>query len=150
MIVVSLSVITVISSGVLGSPQSSGEQETIVAGILQADLIEWLIRASMFLLGFSAGTFVIPIQVYIQESPPLEQKGRVLGALNLLSWIAIVASAIFILVANKVTDAFAAEDAPYEMRFLVFAALTLVMLPGAMLFRLQEVSERPMDRLPDN
>lgn len=149
MIVVSLCVITVISSGLLGSPRCSSEQETIVAGILQADLIEWLIRASMFLLGFSAGTFVIPIQVYIQESPPLEQKGRVLGALNLLSWIAIVASAIFILVANKITDAFAAADAPYAMRFLVFAALALVMLPGAMLFRLQEVSDRPIDRLPD-
>jgi hypothetical protein len=70
----------------------------------------------------------------------------VLGALNLLSWIGIVASAVFIGVANKVTDAFATDDAPYAMRFLVFAALALVMLPAAMLFRLKEASDTTDDQ----
>jgi acyl-[acyl-carrier-protein]-phospholipid O-acyltransferase/long-chain-fatty-acid--[acyl-carrier-protein] ligase len=145
MIVVSLAIITFISSGLFGYPQPFGEQESILAGILHADPIEWMMRASMFLLGFSAGVFVIPIQVYIQQAPPPEQKGRVLGAMNLLSWIGIVASAVFIGVANKVTDAFATDDAPYAMRFLVFAALAIVMLPAAILFRLKEASDKLED-----
>ncbi len=139
-IVLALAGLTVLCSGVLGSPVPSGEQETIGAAILYADLIEWLLRAGFFYLGFSAGVFVIPIQVYIQEAPPPEQKGRVIGALNLTSWIGIVASALFFAVANTIADAFAPTDAPYSMRYLVFAALALVMLPGALLFRLDNLS----------
>lgn len=149
MLVISLGIITLISSGLLGYPLPGDEQGSILAGILQADPLEWMMRGSMFLLGFSAGVFVIPIQVYIQQAPPAEHKGRVLGALNLLSWIGIVASAVFIGVANKVTDALATEDAPYSMRFLVFAALAIVMLPAAMLFRLKEVSDPSLDQQTD-
>lgn len=141
LIVVSLALITALASGRFGSPVPSSEQESIAAAILQADSIEWMLRGGMFFLGFSAGLFVIPIQVYIQEAPPTEQKGRVIGALNLLSWIAIVASAVFVGVASKVADAFATADAPYSRRYLIFAALALVMLPGAILFRLREVDE---------
>ena len=141
MIVMALAIITVLSSGVFGYPVPSGTQESIPAGILQADLIEWLLRAGMFFLGFSAGVFVIPIQAYIQQAPPPEQKGRVIGALNLLSWIGIVISAVFVGVSNSVADALATEENPYGLRFLVFAALALVMLPGAMLFRLDKMND---------
>jgi len=141
MIVLALVIITVLSSGMLGLPRPSGAQESIVAGVLQADPIEWLLRISMFFLGVSAGVFVIPIQVYIQEAPPPQQKGRVIGALNLLSWIGIVASAVFIGLLNVVTDALATDESPYGPRFIVFAALALVMLPGAILFRLGDPSE---------
>ena len=141
MIVVALGIITVLSSGLLGLPRPSGAQESVVEGILQADRIEWLLRISMLFLGFSAGVFVIPIQVYIQEAPPPQQKGRVIGALNLLSWIGIVASAVFIGLSNAVTDALATDESPYGLRFVVFAALALVMLPGAILFRLGDPAE---------
>ncbi|MEO2033089.1 MAG: MFS transporter [Planctomycetaceae bacterium] len=143
MIVVALALITVLSSGVFGSPVPSNAQETILTGILKADSIEWFLRAGMFFLGFSAGVFVIPIQVYIQQAPPLEQKGRVIGALNLLSWIGIVLSAVFVGVSNSVADALATAENPYGLRFLVFAALALVMLPGAMLFRLDKMADSP-------
>lgn len=141
LIVAALALITILASGVAGTPAPSTAQETIPAAILQADMIEWLLRGSMFFLGFSAGVFVIPIQVYIQEAPPPEQKGRVIGALNLLSWIAIVASAAFVGIASKVTDSWATPDAPYAQRYLVFAALAVVMLPGALLFRLREFDD---------
>lgn len=109
MMVLALLLITLLSSGALGSPRSSSDQESVVVGILQADLFEWLLRSGMFFLGFSAGIFVIPLQVYIQKTPPPEQKGRVIGAPNLLSWMGISASAVFVGLSNKVTDELAGD-----------------------------------------
>ncbi len=136
MIVLALSLITVLSSGLLGRPLPSAQQETILAGILHADVMEWLLRGSMFFLGFSAGIFVIPIQVYIQEAPPPEQKGRVIGALNLLSWIGILLSAGFVGLAARITDVLSGPDSPYGLRYLVFGMLAVMMLPAALFFRL--------------
>lgn len=141
LIVLALLMLTLFSSGVVGRPLPSGANDSIWAGVIQADQMEWLMRFGMFFLGFAAGLFVIPIQVYIQEAPPPEQKGRVLGALNLLSWIAILASAGFIAVANMVADALSSEAAPNEYRYMVFVALAVVMLPGALFFRLRPLSE---------
>ena len=84
----------------------------------------------MFFLGFSAGIFVIPLQVYIQKTSPPEQKGRVIGALNLLSWMGVSTSAVFVGLSNRVTDELAGDESSCRLRFLVFAALALVMLPG--------------------
>jgi acyl-[acyl-carrier-protein]-phospholipid O-acyltransferase/long-chain-fatty-acid--[acyl-carrier-protein] ligase len=40
-------------------------------------------------VGFFAGFFSVPLQVYLQMSAPADQKGRIIGALNLLNWIGI-------------------------------------------------------------
>ncbi|MFN9969149.1 MAG: hypothetical protein ACK58T_04550, partial [Phycisphaerae bacterium] len=53
-------------------------------------------RLLMIALGASAGIFVVPIQVRIQQSPPIEQKGRVIGVMNLFNWIGILLSAAFL------------------------------------------------------
>ncbi|MCH2200789.1 MAG: MFS transporter [Fuerstiella sp.] len=146
MIVLALIVMTVLSSGLAGSPRPSDAQEAIMAAILQADRIEWLLRGGLFFLGFSAGVFVIPIQVYIQAAPPANQKGRVIGALNLLSWTGIVVSAVFIKISNAVADTFAGAESAYGLRYLVFAALAVVMLPGAIFFRLDSRSHSRSDQ----
>ena len=90
LIVASLITLTLLSSGMFGQPQPSDAQESIWGGFIQADLMEWMMRGGMFFLGFSSGLFVIPIQTFIQQAPPAEQKGRVIGAMNLLSWMGIV------------------------------------------------------------
>lgn len=143
LIVLALAIITILSSGLLPYPTPSSASETIGQAILQADTMEWLLRSGMFFLGFSAGIFVVPIQVYVQEAPPPEQKGRVIAALNLVSWVGILASAIFFAVSNTIADAFSTTEEPYGLRFVVFAALAVVMLPGAMLFRLKEWTGSP-------
>ena len=56
---------------------------------------EWAARATMTGLGFSAGFFIVPLQVFLQARPPKDQKGRMIGAMNLVNWIAIVLSAVF-------------------------------------------------------
>jgi len=136
--VLSLALIGILSSGIIGRPIPSGDGESLLTSLLRADPMQWLMRFSMFFLGFSAGAFVVPIQVYIQETPSTEQKGRVLGALNLLSWIGIVVSAGFFGLANKVADSFGSESQPYEYRYIVFGALALAMLPVALLYRLRD------------
>jgi acyl-[acyl-carrier-protein]-phospholipid O-acyltransferase/long-chain-fatty-acid--[acyl-carrier-protein] ligase len=46
-------------------------------------------------LGVSAGFFAVPLQVFLQARPPKEQKGRMIGAMNLVNWIGILLAAGF-------------------------------------------------------
>ena len=48
---------------------------------------------ALFVTGFSAGLFALPLQVFIQIRPPDKLKGRILGAMNFLTWIGILLSA---------------------------------------------------------
>lgn len=41
-------------------------------------------------LGFFTGLFTVPLQVFLQSRPPADQKGRVIGAMNLMNWIGIL------------------------------------------------------------
>ncbi|CAN5910330.1 hypothetical protein BH11VER1_BH11VER1_10110 [soil metagenome] len=47
---------------------------------------------SLLALGFSAGLFIVPIAAVLQHRPPPESKGAVQGAVNLLSFIGILAA----------------------------------------------------------
>ena len=145
MIVISLVLIAVLSSGVSGRPaQSAGQVHGVLDSLVVADAMEWLLRFSMFSLGASAGIFVVPVQVYIQEAPPDDQKGRLIGAMNVITWVGILLSAVFILAMNAVTAALSAalSAAPgsHEYHFLVFAVLAVVMAPVAIFYRLPLVS----------
>jgi len=163
MIVVSLLLIATLSSGVFGLPESrvledaapgdvaamdaklavsdtlapkfGKPQEGILASLAVAGTIEWLLRLSLLGLGLSAGAFVVPVQVYIQEAPPAEQKGRLIGAMNVITWVGILISAAFIFVMNRVTAALSATG-DFEYYFLVFVVLAIVMAPVARWYRL--------------
>jgi acyl-[acyl-carrier-protein]-phospholipid O-acyltransferase/long-chain-fatty-acid--[acyl-carrier-protein] ligase len=138
----SLALIALLSSGFAGmpvpdDPNSAGTWQAL----FQADKVEWMMRASMMLLGISAGIFVVPIQVYIQEAPPPELKGRMIGAQNLLTWIGILLSAGFLAAINKLIAVMSADGVGHHNRFLIFAALAIVMLPIACFFKLETVSQ---------
>lgn len=54
-----------------------------------------LMCLSLASVGFSAGVFAVPPQVFIQARPPASRKGRVIGAMNLFTWIGILLAAVW-------------------------------------------------------
>ena len=146
LIVVALILICLVGSGAFGMPkQSRGVTEPLLDSLIQADGIEWLLRGSMFFLGFAAGTFVIPIQVFIQESPPSEIKGRMIGSMNLMSWTAILLSAGFLFLMHVVIDTLSPADRADEFQFVTFGVLAVFMLPVALLYQLPKVEIEAAD-----
>jgi acyl-[acyl-carrier-protein]-phospholipid O-acyltransferase/long-chain-fatty-acid--[acyl-carrier-protein] ligase len=85
----------------------------------------------MILLGLSAGIFVVPIQVYIQQFPPAEQKGRVLGVQNLFNWIGILLAAAFVGIMNAVLGATFGATGGLQKQHVTFYVLAIVMVPVA-------------------
>ncbi len=85
-------------------------------------------------LGFFGGFFIVPISAMLQHRPALEQKGGILAAANLISWIGIfLVSGVFYLLTSvlKLT-------APEIFLLIAIATLgatiyLLVLLPDALL-----------------
>lgn len=137
---ISLSLVAFLGSGQLGVPASSGvEDEGILTGIVHADLLEWSLRFSMTLLGFAAGMFVVPVQVYLQQSPPAELKGRLLGVQNLVTWIGILLSAAYFAICGVMLNRFGGQNGDSRYQWIVFASLAALMLPICVFYRLPNV-----------
>ncbi|QDU62277.1 Lysophospholipid transporter LplT [Planctomycetes bacterium Pan216] len=100
----------------------------------QAALVDkWGAGLALVGLGFFAGIFAVPLQVYIQEKPPANQKGRVIGAMNLINWIGIIFSGVFYLAICSVLEVagLANDRAPG----VVFAIASVFMLGVSLLGR---------------
>lgn len=84
----------------------------------------------LMLLGASAAFFAIPIQVFLQDRPPHQLKGRMIAVMNQANFFAIVISgAVYMLLDRVIT----AADWP---RSYLFAAMALLFLPVAILYKL--------------
>ena len=137
---VALLLIAFLGSGQLGVPASSGVQgESILTGVAHADLLEWSLRFSMTLLGFAAGMFVVPVQVYLQQAPPAELKGRLLGVQNLVTWIGILLSAAYFAICGIALNRIGGPDGESRYQWIVFMSLAALMLPICVLYRLPKV-----------
>jgi acyl-[acyl-carrier-protein]-phospholipid O-acyltransferase/long-chain-fatty-acid--[acyl-carrier-protein] ligase len=95
---------------------------------------ESLARVLMIGVGLSAGLFIVPLQVFMQSRPPHDQKGRMIGAMNLINWIGIVLSAAFYWAAVAFQEAVHRTGTRIEISW-IFAALALLFLPVAVGFR---------------
>ncbi len=85
---------------------------------------------ALIAVGLFAGFFSVPLQVFLQASAPSDQKGRIIGAFNLLNWIGIAGSAaVYALGRVLLIDWL---ELPHASLF-GFAAL--LMLPVALLYR---------------
>ena len=81
-------------------------------------------------VGLFAGLFSVPLQVFLQATAPTDQKGRIIGAFNLLNWIGIAGSAVvYSLSRFLLIDCL---ELPYASLF-GFAAL--LMLPVALFYQ---------------
>ncbi len=123
--------------GQLTEPLSSpANGEIKVVESLQSLLIpdrtsEWTIRLLLTGLGFFAGLFIVPLQVFMQARPPEEQKGRMIGAMNLTNWIAILISAGFFGLCNLL---FGEKGLTAWPICWTFGCLAVILLPIATLY----------------
>jgi acyl-[acyl-carrier-protein]-phospholipid O-acyltransferase/long-chain-fatty-acid--[acyl-carrier-protein] ligase len=99
-------------------------------------------RVVLILAGFFAGLFALPVQVFLQSRPPQEIKGRVIGAMNLLNWIAIVLAAGFFYLADRLLENL---ELP---KFAIFALTGLLLLPIAIFYRSDKVSLATSAKMP--
>jgi MFS family permease len=103
--------------------------ESFLQTFVPSNAAEWTLRSILTLLGFFAGLFAVPLQVFLQVYPPDEQKGRVIGAMNLINWIGIVFSAFFYTAADRFCSAL-------EIRFSwMFCLLAVGMAAVALFYR---------------
>jgi acyl-[acyl-carrier-protein]-phospholipid O-acyltransferase/long-chain-fatty-acid--[acyl-carrier-protein] ligase len=90
-------------------------------------------RLLMVGVGLSAGLFIVPLQVFMQTRPPHDQKGRMIGAMNLINWIGIVGSAAFYALGVGVLEGLSRAGTPVDVSW-IFAALAALLLPVALFF----------------
>ncbi|MEX0700609.1 MAG: MFS transporter [Planctomycetales bacterium] len=137
-IVISLGAVAAL--GLLPFPEGIGDRESSAYVPPAVGVVEWLARLDLTLAGFFAGLFVVPLQVFMQARPPEDQKGRMIGAMNLVNWIGILGSAAFFaactgLFGEQAALARAGIDAPISW---TFALLALALLPVALLYHPRE------------
>ena len=85
---------------------------------------------ALIAVGLFAGFFSVPLQVYLQAAAPSNQKGRIIGAWNLLNWIGIAGSgAVYAIGRTLLVDRL---ELPHATLF-GFAAL--LMLPVALFYQ---------------
>ncbi len=85
-------------------------------------------------VGLFAGFYSVPLQVYLQSTAPVEQKGRIIGANNLINWIGIASAGGVCSLGRIVLVDWLML--PYASLFGLAAAL---MLPVALFYRPPEV-----------
>jgi acyl-[acyl-carrier-protein]-phospholipid O-acyltransferase/long-chain-fatty-acid--[acyl-carrier-protein] ligase len=141
LLVLSMSLVAVLGSGLFGQPASAGVEgtdESILRRLLVADLLEWALRGSMVLLGFAAGIFVVPVQVYLQQAPPAELKGRLLGVQNLATWIGILLSAAYSFVVGLLLKLVGGDGGDLRLQWAMFLTLAVMLIPVGCFYRLPE------------
>lgn len=140
LLMLSLALIGFLATGFAGKPASAGAPDESITASLGADGFEWFLRFSMVLLGMSAGMFVVPVQVFLQQAPPAEYKGRLIGVQNLMTWIGILLSAVYGAVIGWLQVRIGGEGAEGPLQWIMFASLAIFMLPICLFYRLPAVS----------
>ncbi|MFN0051609.1 MAG: MFS transporter [Planctomycetales bacterium] len=102
-----------------------------VTGVLNvgAESKLWCLRALLVAAGACAGLFTVPLQAFLQSRPAADQKGRVMGAMNLATWIAILLSAVVYAAIDRVCATLGVSIS------WGFAATGCLMLPIALFYR---------------
>lgn len=110
-------------------PPEIAVPETLWATLFPQSNGEWAGRIVLTLLGIFAGLFVVPLQVFIQTESPSDQKGQIIGAMNLANWIGIFCSAAFYQLGSLACKQFTIPISG------LFAVLSCIILPVALFYR---------------
>jgi len=137
-IVVGCLALVVISVLARSAPTTPIGQEAFSTMLHSRSWPEFCARAAMVVLGASAGLFVVPLQVVLQSSPPEEFKGRMIGTMNLVNWIGILLSAVFVGVIGKLiagANTLIVSESCRLPPSAIFGLLAVLTLPIALLYR---------------
>ncbi|MBD3672101.1 MAG: MFS transporter [Planctomycetaceae bacterium] len=112
------------------------QEESVTRMLFVASWREWGVRFSLGLAGMAGGLLIIPLQVVVQTRPPDDLKGRVIGSMNLITWIGILGSAAFFGLSNAILKQISeTQQLGYQPVEYVFAALAAIILPVALFYR---------------
>jgi acyl-[acyl-carrier-protein]-phospholipid O-acyltransferase/long-chain-fatty-acid--[acyl-carrier-protein] ligase len=79
--------------------------------------------------GIFVGLLAVPLQVFLQTSPPDEQEGRTIGTMNLINWVGIIASGGYYFVCDRLAAAMGWPPSS------IFAMTAVLLVPVAVLYR---------------
>jgi hypothetical protein len=82
------------------------------------------------------------VQVYLQQAPPAELKGRLLGVQNLATWIGILFSAAYSWGVGCVLRLVGGENGDLRLQWAMFLTLAVMLVPVALFYRLPERAHR--------
>ena len=99
---------------------------------LPAGVAYALVSFFLFVAGAAVGLFSVPLQVFLQGRPPADQKGRVIGAMNLLNWVGIFLAAGAYGLLTRVINLLDVGQ------WALFAFTAAMMLPVALFYRPRE------------
>jgi len=85
---------------------------------------------ALIAVGLFAGFFSVPLQVYLQATAPVEQKGRIIGAMNLMNWIGIAGAGVVYSIGRFILVDWLMF--PYAT---IFGFAAVLMLPVALFYR---------------
>ena len=111
--------------------QTAGGQpppESFVSMLWPESLREFFARLAMLGVGFFGGLFIVPLQVFMQARPPEDQKGRMIGAMNLVNWLAICFAAAFVAMAGAILNAVTLGV------HWIFVIMAVILLPVALFY----------------
>lgn len=89
----------------------------------------WGSAIALVSLGIFAGFYSVPLQVYLQSAAPSDQKGRIIGANNLIQWIAIASAGLIYWIGQLILIDWLML--PYAS---LFGFAGLIMLPVALFY----------------
>lgn len=85
--------------------------------------------AALVGVGFFAGLFSVPIQIYLLTQAPADQKGRIIAALNLINWTGLALSGVFYALADTLRKQWQQPEA------MLFAYAAMVLFGLAIIYR---------------